>query len=547
MTTVELVVLLIPIAAGIHLLAAWLRVPSPTLLVLGGLALALIPGLPRVVFNPNVVFVTFVPPLIYYGAITAPWRQFRVRAWPILSLSVFLVLVTMTVVAVVAHGLSPAFTWAAAFTLGAIVSPPDPIAAVAVTRSLDVSRGIEGVLQGEGLANDATALVAYSVAVAAAVTGTFSPGFAALRLVYAVAVGIAIGWAIGWILCVLFRTVVRTPLLQNAMSLVVPYVSYVAADRLGASGVLAVVMVGLVLGRRSARAFSAEVRLQFESLWTLINFVLESMIFIFIGLELPVVVQGLSGHTLRILLSAAVVISVVCIVLRLLWVFPSARITRRVDLRQADPAGRGTIWREVTFVGWAGMRGADSLVIALALPTMTRFGTSFPARAGIILITFGVILATLVVQGFTMGSVARLLRLTGASAGEDLAQEGKAWIVASEAGLGAIEELEKEPMGQSQTARRTMAQMAGQYRLRRREWLRRLEAGTGARGGRLDAERRVELALTDREREAVLGLRDSGAIDDAISRHVERYLDLETMRLNYPALDVDDSPFDAPE
>jgi monovalent cation/hydrogen antiporter len=543
MSTVELVVLLIPVAAAMHLLAMRLKVPAPTLLVLGGLALAFMPGLPRIELSPNVVFLTFIPPLLYYGAITAPWRQFRLRAWPIVSLSVFLVLLTMAVVAVVAHALTPAFTWAAAFALGAIVSPPDPIAAVAVIRSLDVSRGIEGLLQGEGLANDATALVAYNVAVAAAVTGTFSPGGAAVRLVFAVVAGVGIGWVIGYVLCWLFRTLVRTPLLQNALILIVPYVSYVAADSVGASGVLAVVTVGLVLSRRGGRAFSAEVRLQFESLWTLLSFVLESMIFIFIGLELPVVVRGLHNHALWTLVAAAVVISGVCILVRLLWVFPSATVTRRSDL--LVPGRAPTVWRQVAFVGWAGMRGADSLVIALALPTMTRFGTPFPARGAIIVITFGVILATLVVQGSTLGWLARVLRLTGASAREDVVQEGTAWIAAADAGLTAIEELDQAPWGESPTVRRRLARMAEAYRRRRRQWRQRIETGTAAPDYRLDPERRVELTLTDREREAVLSLRDAGRIDDAIARHVERYLDLETLLFNYAALDVDDSPFDS--
>jgi monovalent cation/hydrogen antiporter len=544
MSTVELIVLLIPIAAGIQVLATWWKVPSPTLLVLGGLALAFVPGLPRPVINPNVIFVTFIPPLLFYGAITAPWRQFQLRRWPIVSLSVFLVLVTMAVVAIVVHALSPAFTWAAAFVLGAIVSPPDPVAAVAVTRSLGVSRGIEGVLQGEGLANDATALVAYSVAVAAVSSGAFSPAGAGLRLVYAVVVGIAVGWAIGYVMCWVFLVVVRAPLGQNAIVLVVPYVSYVAADRFGASGVLAVVAVGLVLGRRSARAFSAEVRLQFESLWTLLNFVLESMIFIFIGLELPEVVHGLRDHALWVLIGAAGVISAVCVVVRLMWVFPSAFITRRAELRRGNGA---EIWRQVAFVGWAGMRGADSLVIALALPTMTQRGAPFPARGAIILITFGVILATLVVQGFTMGWVARALGLQGASRREDVVQEGTAWITTADAGLQAIEEQARQPAGTSQRARHVLAGIADGYRQRRRLWQRRMASGTSDPADRLEAERHMEVALIDRERHALLSLRDAGKIDDAISRHVERYLDLETLLFNYPALDVDDSPFEAIE
>ncbi|HWZ60120.1 MAG TPA: cation:proton antiporter, partial [Gemmatimonadaceae bacterium] len=271
----------------------------------------------------------------------------------------------------------------------------------------------------------------------------------------------------------------------------------------------------------------------------------ESLIFIFIGLELPVVVRGLSTEARWTLVGASVVISVVCIVVRLAWVFPSARITRRVDLKTPEIARR--VWRQVAFVGWAGMRGADSLVIALALPLMTRLGTPFPARASIIVITFGVILFTLVVQGFTLATAARWLRLTGPSAREDALEEAKAWIATADAALEELERVANAASAQSRTARRAIARLIELHRRRRREWQRRAEAGNAAPGERLDAERHLELALVAREREAVLTLRDRGEIDDVVSRHVERYLDLETLLLNYPDLDVSDSPFDPGE
>jgi CPA1 family monovalent cation:H+ antiporter len=545
MTTVELVILLIPIAALVQLLASSIKVPSPTLLVLGGLALALIPGLPPLHLDPNVIFLTFIPPLLYFGAINAPWRQFRLAAWPILSLSVFLVLVTMTAVAAAVHMLSPVFTWAAAFTLGAIVSPPDPVAAVAVTRSLNVSPVIDGILQGEGLANDATALVAYSIAVVAATTGTFSVGAAGLRLVYAAVIGVAIGLAIGYAICWTFMNVIRTSLAQNALSLVVPYAAYIAADRLGASGVLAVVAAGLVLSRQSARAFSAEVRIQFEALSTLINFMLESLIFIFIGLQLPVVVQGLHDRPLWSLIGIAAVISGVCIVTRLLWVFPSTRITRRKELKV--PGQAPAIWRRSAFIGWAGMRGADSLVIALALPTVMRNGTPFPARAAIIVITFVVILATLVVQGFTMGAVARRLKLTGGADREIEVQESEAWIATADAGLAGLKQIADAPICQTPASRRIIHNLAIQYRKRRREWLVRCARATGEPSETMEMHRRIGLSMIGREREALVRLRDSGTIDDSISRYVERYLDLETVLFNYVSLDISDSPFDVIE
>jgi CPA1 family monovalent cation:H+ antiporter len=343
----------------------------------------------------------------------------------------------------------------------------------------------------------------------------------------------------------LFRNIAKTSLSQNALSLVIPYATYVAADRVGASGVLAVVAMGLAISRGIVTAFKAEVRIQFESLWTLLTFVLESLIFIFIGLELPVVVRGLDAHAVRTLIGMAAVISVVCIVVRLLWVFPSARVTRRVELRQ--PEKRATIWRQVTFVGWAGMRGADSLVIALALPTMTRFGTPFPGRASIVVITFGVILATLVVQGFTMGPVAKWLRLTGASERQDVEQEAKAWLATADAGLAGLEKVKGAPVCQTPDALRAIARLSAEFRERRTDWERRVELGNSDPGERLNLERHLELSMISRQREALLGLRHDAKIDDAVSNHVQRYLDLETMLLNYPDLEVSDSPFDLDE
>jgi CPA1 family monovalent cation:H+ antiporter len=509
------------------------------------LALALTSELPALHLNPNVVFITFIPPLIYFGAINAPWRQFRLGAWPILSLSVFLVLVTMAAVAAAIHGLSPVFTWAAAFTLGAIVAPPDPVAAVAVTRSLNVSPVIDGVLQGEGLANDATALVAYNIAVAAVVTGTFSVGAAGLRLVYAAVVGVAVGLAIGYGICWTFIKVIRTSLAQNSLSLVVPYAAYIAADRLGASGVLAVVAAGLVISRQSARAFSAEVRIQFEALSSLINFMLESLIFIFIGLELPIVVEGLNNRTLWHLIGIASVISGVCIVTRLLWVFPSTRITRRKELKV--PGAASGIWRRSAFIGWAGMRGADSLVIALALPTVLRDGAPFPARAAIIVITFVVILSTLVVQGFTMGAVARRLKLAGSSDREIEVQEAEAWIATADVGLAGLKQIADAPVCQTPASRRIIHNLKIQYRKRRREWIVRCARSTGEPSETMEMHRRIGLSMIVREREALLRLRDNGQIDDSISRYVERYLDLETVLFNYVSLDISDSPFDVIE
>jgi CPA1 family monovalent cation:H+ antiporter len=555
MTGLELVLFLVAVSAALQILARRWRLPHPVLLVLGGAALALVPGLPRITLDPAVVFLLFVPPLLYWTAFNTSFRDFRAELWPIVRLGVFLVLVSIGAVAWVAHALTPEFTWPAAFALAAIVSPPDPVAATAVMRPFGAPSTLIGILEGEGLVNDATALVAYRVAVAAAVTGSFSPVRAGAELLVTGAGGVVVGLAVGWAIVWVRRHVRGLPTVQNTVSLLSPFAAYLPANRLGASGILAVVTVGLYVGRNGPRIIPAATRVQAEAMWAMIVFLLESLVFILIGLELPYAVRALHRHSLGTLLWYGVAISGVLIAVRMLWVFPSAYLPRLLTrAKRADGTRERLIpsWRQVAFVGWAGMRGGDSLVIALALPFATAAGTRFPARGLIIFVTFAVIFATLVLQGLSLGPLLRLLRLGGD--GRAGTEEAHARRVAAEAGLRRLVEVASGDDGHPEVARhlrRTHRQKARRWTARDRarhgvadEAHRALEAVDGDGAERESASyRTLRGEMIAAERDAVVDLRDRGVIGDDVMRRVQRDLDLETMLLEADADGAPESPY----
>ena len=503
----------------------------PALLVAVGGLLAAIPQLPHVEFSPDLIFLLFVPPLLYAGAQSASWREVRARSGPILSLGIGAVVFTTAGVALVAHAFIPDMTWPSAFALGAIVAPPDPVAAQAVLRPLNVSRSIETILEGEGLANDATSLILYRAAIIAAMSGHFSLGGTALRILIAGAGGIAVGVAIAQLVLWLGRHFRWIPVVENTLSLIVPFAAYIPADRLGASGVLAVVAAGIRLAHDSPHVFTAAGRIQHESMWALIEFVMESLIFIFVGLELPVVIRGLHGYPLASVLRDIGIVTLVCVITRFIWAFPSAWITRRHERRR----GRN-VWPEVVFIAWAGVRGADSLVIALALPL------AIPNRPIVIVITFGVIVATLVAQGFTLGPVVRALKLSGGNGTRDDQEEARAWIAATEAALARLDSLAKRTK-RGPEATRALELLRETYVRKRTFWA---KGGRGSKLGQdLLQEHQIARQVLDGARHALFDQRDRGQIDDAVARHIERYLDLQTMLLDYPDWDIDESPFEA--
>jgi monovalent cation/hydrogen antiporter len=547
MTGLELILVLLAVAAVLRMVADRLRVPYAALLVVGGLLLALVPALPRVELSPDTLFLVFVPPLLYSGSRRFPLRDFRRQLGPIVRLAVLMVAVSTAAVAVVAHALDPAFTWAAAFTLGAIVSPPDPVAVLSIMRSLRVPQPIESILEGEGLFNDATALVIYRIAVGVAVTGAFSPGRAALQFLLGGAGGIAIGLAVAVIVLRIHRWVRSVPVVENTVSLLTPFAAYLSAQSLGASGVLAVVAAGMYVGRAAARVVSPATAFQTEGMWTVVTFLLESLVFILVGLELPYVTRALQHYALATLVREAAIVSACVVLVRLAWVMPSTYIGRTLGrwLRGKDEPLPP--WRWVLFVGWAGVRGGDSLVIALAVPAITASGAPFPARDQILFITFGVILVTLVLQGPTLAPLIRALALRADSHQED--EEAHARLVATEAALRSLD----EPVIAGSSYPEVARYLQQRYRQRARRWAARESKQLEGRGhdfvqghtiaapsheaGVLDERRIVEYRRLrsqsiDAERRAVIGLRDQGVIGDDVMRRIQRDLNLEAMLLD---------------
>ena len=410
MDPVEAILLLLVAVAALASLARRLRIAEPIPLVLGGLALGFIPALSSVEFPPHVVFLLFVPPLVYLGGVLTPWRDMKRNLRPILMLAVGLVLATIFAVAAVTRVVvNEPMSWSIALVLGTIVAPPDAVAVMAITKRLKVPRRIVNILEGESLANDTVALVAYKMAIAAAVTGTFAYSTAARDLAWAGAGGLLIGLLIGtgmlWV-----RRRLTNPTVQTTLSLLTPFAAYLPAEAVGASGVLAVVTAGVYIGRNSSHYFTAEVRTLSLSFWRIVEFLLNGLAFILIGLQVRKVYFELGDYPLAELLWDTFAIALCVIIVRLLWVFPSAYVPRLLipSIRKGAPAPP---WQEVAVIGWAGIRGVDSLATALAVPLVVSAGGSFPQRSLVIFLSFGVILSTLILQGFSLPLLIRWLKL----------------------------------------------------------------------------------------------------------------------------------------
>jgi monovalent cation/hydrogen antiporter len=402
---------MISIADGIGLLigivviatvADRLRIPYPILLVIAGIGVALIPTQHRVELQPELVLLVFLPPLIYDASLDTSAREVRSQIRPILFLAVGLVVATMTVVAVVIHSMVQDMSWAVAFALGAIVSPPDSVAATQIAGKLGLPRRLVTILGGEGMMNDATALTAYQVAVAA-VGSAFTVADVAWKFSFAVVAGVGIGLAVGWMGARVLRFT-ETPVIENTVLLILPFAAYLPADKLGASGVLAVVAAGLYFGRYGSSSLTAGARLQQREIWDLVVFLLTGMSFLLVGLELRPILDSLTNRESGSLALEALAVIGVVMVVRMVWIFgatavPGAQRLLGSGRRPTHP------WRESTVIGWAGMRGAVSLAASLALPP------SFPHRDLLVFLTFAVIVATLVGQGLTLPSLIRRLGL----------------------------------------------------------------------------------------------------------------------------------------
>jgi monovalent cation/hydrogen antiporter len=481
--------------------------------------------MPDVELEPDLVLLIFLPPLLYSAAFFSDLRSLRADARVISLNAIGLVLMTMSAVAVIAHEVIGT-PWAMAFALGAILSPTDPVAATAILRRVGAPRRLVNVLEGESLVNDATALVSYRVAVAAAVGGTFSVVDAGLEFLGAAAGGIAIGLAVGYVIGEIRRRL-SDPTTEITISLFTGYAAFLPADELGLSGVLAAVSAGLYLGWMAPQLISPETRLMAYSVWEVLIFLLNAALFILIGLQLPLIVDGLEGHPAAELVGYAALISAVVIAVRFLWNFLMTTVIRTLDRRPSQRERRAP-WQIRVIGGWAGMRGAVSLAAALALPFSTDAGAPLPDRDLILFITFSVILVTVVGQGLTLPWLIKRLGVTE-DGSEEAGEELRARLAIARAALERVDELQ----GEEWTVDETIDRVRALYEYRRRRFKIRagkIEDEDGIEERSL-AYQRLMHEIYAAQRDTLVRLRNGREISAEVMRRVERELDLEESRL----------------
>ena len=496
--------------------ARLLQVPYPIFLVIGGGAIGFVPGAPEVELDPDLVLLIFLPPLLYSAAFFTSLRELRRNVAPISLLATGLVLVTCCAVAVVAHEMIDGLSWLAAFVLGAVVSPTDPVAATAIASRIGVPRRVVDIVEGESLINDATALVAYRVAVAAVLTGSFSLMDAGGKFLTGAIGGVLIGLAVGYVVAYV-REKLDDPPVEITISLLTAYLAYLPAEHLGLSGVAAAVTVGLYMGSQTSRVTNATTRIQGFALWQILVFVLNSVLFVLIGLQLPGILDDLPAPAGDLALYAAA-ICVTVIVVRMAWTF----ITSVVPL--GNPPRNP---REVALIGWMGMRGAVSLAAALAIPLETEAGAPFPDRDLIIFLVFTVILVTLVVQGLSIPLVIRLLGIERDDS-QAVYEENKARLHAARAALAHIDELARDGTVDEDQLERAR----GLYRYRDRRFSARFDDDMDDRWeSRTGDWVRITHSIIEAQRLAIEQLRRDGVISDDVMRRVEFELDLEETRL----------------
>ena len=502
-------------------LARKLRTPYPIVLVVGGLLLGFVPGIPQIQLDPQVVFLVVLPPLLYSAAWVTSWREFRYNLVSICMLAFGLVAFTVFGVAEVAQWVFGGFDWRMGFVLGAVVSTTDAIAATAIFKRLGLPQRIVDVLEGESLVNDASGLVALEFGLAMLLRGeTPTVGEAVVRLGYLVVAGIAIGLLIGKIV-EWFEYQIDDGPIEIAVSILVPYGAYLAAESVKASGVLAVVACGLYLSRKSAKFFSPQVRLQAWAVWDALVFVLNGVVFVLIGLQLPYVMAGIAGYGRKELLLYGALFSAIVILLRVLWTYPGAKLAYFIRIHLLHQNEKTPTARATFVVGWTGMRGVIALAAALSLPDVLADGRPFAQKNLIVFLTFCVILVTLVLQGLTLPWVIRMLGLAGPTGPN--CEEKEARRIAARA---ALERLAEERSKDRPEWTPIYDDIEQHYRHR----LSVLE-GAGSEEDNLSAEQydraqELTLQLLRAEREAALRLRNQGRINDEVLRLMEHELDL---------------------
>jgi CPA1 family monovalent cation:H+ antiporter len=520
-STVQILVLLLAVTAGVAVLSARLKIPPAIILVLTGVVLALIPGLPEVVLAPELVLMMVLPPLIYSSAVAMSWREFRFNLRPISLLAIGCVVFTTVAVALAAYWLI-GLPLAVGFVLGAIVSPPDAVAPLAIARRMRIPRRLLVILEGEGLANDATALILYRFAVAAVSVHMFSLGTAAGLFVVIVAGEIVWGIGVGWLMLRLRRWV-NDPRTEITLSIVTPFLAYWPPDYLGGSGVLATVTAGLYISWNGLRLISAATRLQGIFFWGFLIYLIEGLVFLITGLQTRTLSEHIHHVSITELATSAVIISAVVIGARFVWMYPATYIPRWLfpGLRRRDPSPP---WQWPFALAFTGVRGVVSLAAALAIPFATADGQPFPYRDLILFLTFSVILVTLVGQGLLLPTVIRWLGLAQAGDDEhqaDRLQEFNARRQAIEAALERLDQLADERQLADDVVRPARARHRDRLR-----FVKHSSDGDDDHRQRTELDDEIAFLLIEAEREHINKLSRAGEIKDEARRRIERELDL---------------------
>ena len=541
MDSFGVVIFIMVILIGLSAIADKIKLPYPILLVGVGLVIGFTPKLPVLEINPEIIFLLFLPPLLYDAAFKTSWHDFKTAIRPISTLAISLVFFTTFSVAAAAHFLIPGFSWPLAFVLGAIVSPPDAVAATGITKGLGLNKRVITILEGESLLNDASALIAYRYAVAAVTTGVFVFWKAGLEFLLVAVGGIIIGIIIGYIFIQIHKKITQNAVVETSLTLLAPYIAYLSAEKMHVSGVLSVVCAGLLLTWRAPEIFSYQTRMRTGVVWDTIIFLLNGVVFILIGLQLPVIINEIKGHSIIELLGYGLLISLVTIIVRIVWVIFGVyshkifafRYNKEATTDEKEERDSNEIdWKNVLIVAWTGTRGVVSLATALALPLTLNNGSIFPFRHVILFLAFVVIFVTLVVQGLTLPL---LIKILGVQKKKTFHKEDKELeLTLSHQVVDFIEKsfpVALEPKLKDQVIKKYNLSIEKLHKeitqIDRQKRPVKNEITTSVLQLLL-----VQLEIVRFQRELLLKFHKEGSFSDEAIRHSERELDIEELRLN---------------
>lgn len=529
MQNIEIIIALLVGVTLLAMLSEKINFPFPILLILIGLAIALIPNLPVVELNSDVVFLIFLPPILFGSAWGTNWHEFKANLRPILLSSIGLVFFTTCLVAYVAHTFIPGFGWAEAFVLGAIVSPPDAVAASAVTKHLGLHRRLNTILEGESLINDASGLIAYKYGIIAVTTGNFIFWNASIQFFWMAFAGIGIGLLVGYSIYFLHKHITEDPIIETVFTFLTPYIAYLIAEHFHVSGVLAVVTAGLFLTSKQMEIFSHSTRIKAYATWETVLFILNGVIFILIGLQLKKVMKDIEHYPLSELFVYGLIVSVLVIAVRFVWVYPAAILPRVLSKKIREKESFDI--RNVFIFSWSGMRGVVSMAAALALPYTINEIQPFPNRNMIVFLTFSVVIFTLVVQGLTLGTIIKWMKLPKYSILDD---EHKTRIMLTSASIESIE----ENFSFNQVSDEVLAQIKSKYEIRYNKLFKSDLPNSPMAETQNRAEEifnqyvTTEKKLITLERTLIKQARKEGNISNEVLQKIERELDLEESQLS---------------